>query len=308
MTTGTDSFVSPVAGATEPRCRAECRGPRLAEGGSLSLSVERCAAHQMALAQGGSRAAAASSEPRAADRRRPALPVDCKEGALSCGCRGGICVLMPVCVRARTHIHTHALTHSLTPSLLHTHTHTHAHLGECAWSGGPVERRVLSMLRTHLNQRRSASPPAESAEAAVAPAQDARAAAPSGPEADKGPAAGRGREPVLENRLEPGWGHERATARVGGEGNGMQQDSSRRNRATGAFTSARGARGGQRAGGARGGQVSGDTLLVSLSLPALSDFEDTCGAPQADVPDGLSIQEEISGDHCCSPAFPTSVL
>jgi hypothetical protein len=98
---------------------------------------------------------------------------------------------------------------------------------------------------------------------------------------------------VLEqDLLERGLGRER-----GREGWG-----SRRNRVPVAFKSGLGgaAPGNHRAGG--GGardEVGNETLLVSLSLPALSDLANAFTVPEMDAPEGLSIQAEISGDQCC---------
>ena len=98
---------------------------------------------------------------------------------------------------------------------------------------------------------------------------------------------------VLEqDLLERGLGRER-----GREGWG-----SRRNRVPVAFKSGLGgaAPGNHRAGG--GGardEVGNETLLVSLSLPALSDLANAFTVPEINAPEGLSIQAEISGDQCC---------
>jgi hypothetical protein len=52
------------------------------------------------------------------------------------------------------------------------------------------------------------------------------------------------------------------------------------------------------------GKRFNETLLVSLSLPAVSDLADAFTVPEMDEPEGLSIQAEISGDRSCSLLLP----
>lgn len=109
------------------------------------------------------------------------------------------------------------------------------------------------------------------------------------------------RRAVLEqNLLEKGLGHIRARGGLG--------ESSRRKQAAVAYKSGlSGATWGNHRSGGGGArdEVRNETLLVSLSLPALSDFVHTFTVAEMDEPVGLSIQTEISGDRpgCCSQSL-----
>ena len=116
---------------------------------------------------------------------------------------------------------------------------------------------------------------------------------------------------VLEqDLLERGLGQERGREGGGERATAEQQESSRRNRVPVAFKSRLGgaARGNHRGGGGGArdevGKRFNETLLVSLSLPALSDLADAFTVPEMDEPEGLSIQAEISGDRSCSLLLP----